>query len=65
MGRDIQVVAGVGEQAAPGGRIRGEAKAQEGEGGLGQDGRADAQGGGDDHRAEGIGQDVPHDQPPI
>src|SRR5712691_2311247 len=39
MGRNIEIIAGVGEQAAPGGHIRGEAETQEGERGLRQDGR--------------------------
>src|SRR5262245_60816362 len=57
---DVQVVLGVIEDATPGGSIRRKTQAQERQGRLGDDGSRHVDRAGDDHRTQGIGQDMAH-----
>ena len=59
--RDVEVVLGVEQDAAPGRDVGREAEAEEGQRRFGDDGGGDVDGAGDDHRAERVGQDVAHD----
>ena len=56
---------GVRQDVAPGRRRRVDAEAEEADERLGDDVAGDDQRGGDDDRAEGVGQDVAEDDPPV
>src|SRR5215204_3916218 len=56
---DLEPIFGLIEHAPPGWDVGREAKAEKGEGRLGDDRCADAKGGGDDDWAQDIRQDVP------
>src|SRR5215472_9977513 len=60
MRRDVEVVLGIVEKPSPGGNVRREAEAKERQRRLRDDRGGDFDHAGDDHRAEGVGQDVAH-----
>ena len=59
--RDVEVVLGVEQDAAPGRDVGREAEAEERQRRFGDDGGGDVDRAGDDHRPQRVGQDVAHD----